>query len=320
VWPSLSLESPSRESGLFGGALAGVGDLDADGYGDLLVAALGEELEPGRAYLFPGGRQGPSAAPSQELSGAGEFGRALAGLGDLNGDGFADLGIGAYLGGEGAGAVHLFYGSPEGLGEEPDLLLAGPDGSGSHFGYALASGGDLNGDGYADLVVGAPNAEGARGQVFVYLGSSEGPDPLPETTLVGLNAGGGYFGYAVSGFGDGNGDGYADLAVGAFGVDGRRGRVLAYLGGPAGLVVPEEARIEGHFGGEGDFGWSLAPAGDADGDLLGDLVVGAPGVDDRQGRAYVHRGSVAALSSIPLQTLVGASGGSFGRALARADR
>ncbi len=316
----LTLESPGGAGSLFGGAVAGAGDVNGDGYGDLLVGAIGEGVTPGRVHLYLGGRLGPEGAPSVSFAGSGRFASALAGAGDVNGDGHADVLIGAYGAATSPGVVHLHLGSESGIADTPDRTYEGPDGNGGQFGFSVAGLGDVNGDGYADFAAGAPAANGSRGRVHVFHGQGAAAPDGPALSVDGVNAGGGFFGHSVAGLGDGNADGYADLAVGAFGVDDRRGRVAVLVGSGSGIVSTSRTTLEGVFGGQGDFGWAVSSAGDVDGNGRDDLVVGAPGVSDRAGRAYVYRGGPGGVGTTPLVSLIGASGGAFGRALAHADR
>ena len=214
----------------------------------------------------------------------------------------------------------MFDGSASGIAPTADLVIAGTVAEGQ-LGAGLAGAGDVNADGYADLVAGVPAADGAIGRILVFHGSAAGLDATPDADIPGNSAGGGFFGQAVAGVGDLDGDGIDDVAVGAFGVDGRTGRVSIFLGGMTGLRTPPAIRVDGPFGGNGDFGWTVAGAGDVDGSGAADLAVGSPGVDDGDGRVYVYRGSaLTGITPEPLRALVGPSGGSFGRALARPER
>ena len=317
--PDASLDAPDGEGSLFGSTLAGLGDVDGDGFGDLVVGAIGEGVTPGRAYVYAGTADGVGSTPARALIGAGRFASSVAGAGDVNGDGFADLLVGAYQAAGGAGQAHLFLGSASGIGVMPDHTWDGTDGAGAQLGFATAGLGDVNNDGFADFAVSAPAAVSSRGRVYVFHGETD-PPAMPATFVEGLNTGGGFFGHSVAGAGDVNGDGFSDLLVGAFGVDDRRGRASVISGGPGGVVPIGRLNIEGPFGGSGDFGWSVSGAGDVDGGGRHDIVVGAPGVDGGEGRAYVYRGSGALVEGMPFVQLIGASGGAFGRSLAHANR
>jgi len=314
--PSEVIDPPDGDGRRFGGAIAGAGDFDADGWADVVVAAVGEGVTPGRIHFFRGSPRGLEASPVRTVIGAGRFGAAVAGAGDVNGDGYSDVVAGAPAASTSRGEVGLFLGGPGGPAAVADAILVGPDADGQ-FGFSVAGAGDLDGDGLADVAVGAPATDRSVGRVHVFYGAETGFSTAPALSLAGLTSGGGVFGHAVAGLGDGDGDGFDDLAVGAFGVDGRRGRVAVFLGGATGLVGSTRTNVDGPYGGEGDFGWALASAGDVDGNGRPDLAVGAPGADTRSGRAYLFRGAAGGVGTTALVTLVGPPGGAFGRAVAQ---
>jgi hypothetical protein len=143
---------------------------------------------------------------------------------DVNGDGYADLIVGASSQDNpetNEGQAYVFFGSATGPSLTPDVTLDNPlDQAHGSFGFSVASAGDVNGDGYADLIVGASsqdNPETNEGQAYVYFGSATGPSVTPDVTLDNpLDQANGYFGRSVASAGDVNGDGYADLIVGAY--------------------------------------------------------------------------------------------------------
>jgi hypothetical protein len=132
--PDASIDAPATSNGRFGGSLAGVGDVDGDGYADLLVGAIGAGVTPGRAYLFRGGRLGLESTPAWDTTGSGQYGSTVAGIGDVNGDARPDVAVAAYAVSAMAGEVHVFLGSASGLGTAADLVLDAPDGGGGQFG------------------------------------------------------------------------------------------------------------------------------------------------------------------------------------------
>jgi hypothetical protein len=138
---------------------------------------------------------------------------------DANGDGYADLLVGARDLGTGSaetigpGHAYVYLGGPTGLAKNPSWTATGPA-TNSEFGTVVASAGDVNGAGYADAVVSAPGTGAYTGSVYVYLGGPGGLSSSPSVVLSGTQTGA-LFGGSVSSAGDVNGDGYADVIVGA---------------------------------------------------------------------------------------------------------
>ncbi|HEV8320446.1 MAG TPA: VCBS repeat-containing protein [Myxococcota bacterium] len=296
-------------------------DFNGDGYADLVVGAY-TASGTGRAYVYfggPGGLFDPT--PDGTLAGetAGDyFGYAVAPAGDVNGDGYDDIVVGAGsndTGGTDAGRAYVYLGGPGGTFDPaPDGALSGET-AGDQFGLSVASAGDVNGDGYDDLVVGARfNDAGGTdaGRAYVYLGGPGGTfEPSADSTLTG-EAAGDAFGSSVAPAGDVNGDGYDDLAVGAYLNDvaaADAGRAYVYLGNASATFGPvPSGTLTGEVAGD-RFGFSVAPAGDVNGDGYDDLVVGAYFNDaggTSAGRAYVYFGGPAAtFDSVPDGTLTG---------------
>lgn len=281
----------------FGSHVASAGDVNADGLGDVIVGAPSAPVgdgNPGQAFVYLGSRP-LDGAPDLILTGhawGDQFGKAVASVGDLNGDGYGDFIVGA----PGVdtdfetdvGAAYVYFGGPN-PGAAPGLTLPGNPGD-RFFGDAVAGAGDVNGDGYDDLIVGVvlnDTVGASGGRAYIYFGGRE-PDSIPDVTLL-LPPGAVNFGTAVSAAGDLDGDGYGDVVVGARGLD-RPGEVYGYRGGAAMDATPD-LKLTGGLPGD-QFGLSLAPLGDVDGDGFGDLLVGAPNDDSRAyhaGRAYVER-------------------------------
>lgn len=302
-----------QQGSRFGAAVAAAGDLNGDGYGDLVVGAAeynNGTTKTGAAMVFYGSRDGLSSTPDWSFISPyrdSNLGHAVAGGGDLNGDGYDDLLIGArwYPGTlDKEGGVLIFYGSEGGLPAAPDLLLAGGQ-AGAGLGSAVAGGGDVNGDGYADLLAGASTYDfnGAdAGTAALYLGGPSGLAATPAWTAYGEQEGA-WFGSAVALASDVNGDGYNDLVVGAPG-DGIRvtlGALYVYHGSDTGPGEHPDVVItagEPHS----NFGSSLAPAGDLDGDGHDDVLAGAhrETYDQRlDGVALLYFGSPAGLQLTP---------------------
>jgi hypothetical protein len=278
---------------LFGAAVACAGDVNGDGYDDVLIGAPnGQITSPcgaagGSVYLYYGGPSGLQASWgwSAQLCGdqLAEFGSAVGTAGDVNGDGFDDIIVGAWsTGGLSAsnGTAYVYYGSASGPGSSPNWTVNGA--ANERFGISVGTAGDVNGDGYADVVVGAqltinPNFALATGSARVYLGGPGGLSTFASQTILGDQVGC-EFGDAVGTAGDVNGDGYADIVVGApyydfSGAD--RGEVLVYLGGPSGVATTPFWYEYGAQAGA-RFASSVTTAGDVDGDGLADVIVGSP--------------------------------------------
>src|SRR6185503_12648564 len=146
-----------------GNSVASAGDVNGDGYGDVIVGMENydnSQVNEGRALVYLGGTVGPTttAAWSAESNeGSSHFGRSVASAGDVNGDGYGDVIVGAPDHGtplHNAGAAYVYLGSATGLALDPAWMVKG-DRPEARFGYSVASAGDVNGDGYGDIIVGA---------------------------------------------------------------------------------------------------------------------------------------------------------------------
>lgn len=221
--PAWTAES-DQVSAFFGSSVATAGDVNGDGYSDVVVGAEfydnGQDNE-GRAFVYHGSATGLATLPAwtaeSDQVGA-RFGNAVATAGDVNGDGYSDVAVGAYLWDNphsDEGRAYVYHGSASGLSvlnwfAEGNQLEA-------EFGGSVATAGDVNGDGYSDLIVGArryDNGEEDEGQAFVYHGSAIGLSSVPSRTLES-NLADANFGQSVAMAGDVNGDGYSDVLVGA---------------------------------------------------------------------------------------------------------
>jgi hypothetical protein len=323
--PAWSAADTIQDQARFGSGVASAGDVNGDGFSDVLVAAAlldNREVDEGRVFLYLGSSSGLNtmAAWTAESDQAGaNFGVALASAGDVNGDGFSDVVVGApgFGSGEaGEGRAFLYLGSANGLSPTASWT-AESNQAGSRFGSSVASAGDVNGDGFSDVVVGAPtfdNGNTDNGQAFLYLGSEIGLNPAPAWTARGPHRNA-QFGCSVASGGDVNGDGYSDAVVGAFqentitGYNGTPagGRVYLYLGSLIGLGTSESWTASSDQP-VASLGLSVASAGDVNGDGYSDVVVGAPNFDNAgndSGRASLYFGSATGLSSMPAWTAFG---------------
>ena len=318
-------------------SVATSGDVNGDGFSDLLVGAAGfdgGQADEGAAFLFYGAGDAPATqvAWSAQASGGWRlFGQSVAAAGDIDGDGYGDVIVGdpSFLGGGGTavGLAALYPGAAGGPAATPSWTASGL--ADSAFGISVAGAGDVDGDGYPDVIVGASDHSNSllrEGAAFLYRGGPAGLTASPAWSVEGELAGA-RLGWSVAGAGDVNGDGYGDVAIGApdHTPDGSAallyaGRVRVYHGGPTGLgAIPAWT----HDGDEyaSDFGYSVASAGDVDGDGASDLVVGDPlhlGTF-LGGQSYLFTGGPGGLSSTPSWTVEGEDAvDDFGRSVATA--
>ena len=282
---------------LFGMAVTGAGDLNGDGYGDVVVGAPGKTNDRGRFYVFHGSSNGLSATAWINIDGTAQgdqFSARVAGLGDVDGDGYGDVAISAPA--PASPYVRVYFGGSGGINASTLYTLSG--GFYDSFGSGLSDAGDVNGDGYADILVGAATVGGSSGAAYLYLGDSTRVAPSAAFAVAGVS--GDALGQDVAGLGDVNGDGFADFAIGAPYADSPDdgGDVLVYLGSatnPVYQATLSSAQAYAHFG------ISVAAAGDVDGDGFADLLVGLDGWDgsiwENVGAAQLFLGSPAGLSA-----------------------
>jgi hypothetical protein len=323
-----------HENDMFGLALAGVGDVDQDGFDDVLIAAPqcndGAKVG-GKIYWYRGTPAGLEEEPAWTATGTepwAALGWSVAPFTHLSFDGFGDIVVGMPGWSDATpkvrGSALLYAGSKQGPSREPTQRLVAET-PGTLFGYAVATG-DVNHDGHDDLMVGEPFADDRAGRAHLYL-VQEGRYPdRPTCTLRG--APGSSFGITVA-LGDFNGDGYADAAIGAAGAGfGRQleacGAAFIFKGTRTGLDTLATV-LPGRQAGE-TFGAALLFAGDLDADGFGDLVVGAENGshgEDAEGLAEIYFGSNHGLSahgSLLLESnLMGANFGGHGGAAGDLD-
>lgn len=314
--PESDWTSFTAQDANYGYAAASAGDVNGDGYEDVIVGANwydNGQVDEGAAFVFLGSPTGlnplfdwryESNTPQEE------FGIAVSTAGDVNGDGYDDVLIGANSPlASSMGKAYVFYGSPTGLTAVPAWVATGEQ-IADKFGTAVASAGDVNNDTYDDIIIGAPEYNGTSGvpsgRAYVYYGSAAGlsttADWIAESDLDGSR-----FGISVNSAGDVNNDTFADVIIGApdYAPNGVTGLTAVYLGGQNGLPAanPPVATLgdassvligQLPFGAPHQFGFAAAAAGDVNGDGFGDVIVGAPGYGDQfgvYGAAFVYFGT-----------------------------
>ena len=270
----------------FGTAVSSAGDVNGDGYDDILIGASGFGNYTGRTYLYLGSAS-PDTVAEAIYTGQNtgdQFGESVSGAGDVNGDGYDDFLIGSKAHNSSAGRITICFGAVSVA--SITMLFVNGSAANDQFGDTVASAGDVNGDGYDDILAGASGAASSAGSVTLFLGAASF-DVIPDAILTGEGSAD-FFGASLSAAGDLNHDGFADFAVGAYGYSDNTGRVYIYLGGETveespGLTLTGES--PGNY-----FGFSLAGVGLFDGDFYADILVGAPQVQFYTGRVYLYLG------------------------------
>ncbi len=349
-----------------GWSVSSAGDVNGDGYDDLVIGAFGAAppigFDSGETYLVYGGASAPGTDGVLDLgaldgtngfilTGIDRFdfsGRSVSSAGDVNGDGYDDLIIGAWgadpNGDDRAGETYIIYGGANAPGTRGRFNLSMLDGTNGFIltgideydgsGRSVSSAGDVNGDGYDDLIIGAryadPNGE-SSGESYVIYGGANAPgiggvldlsalDGTNGFILNGIDAGDNS-GWSVSSAGDVNGDGYDDLIIAARSADpngDNSGETYIVYGGasaPGTGGVLDLSMLNGTNGfiltgiDMGDYsGWSVSSAGDVNGDGYDDLIIGAPFAapnGDNSGETYIVYGGATGTESLTPVTAQG---------------
>ena len=321
-------------------SVSGAGDVNGDGLDDLIVGAHNADPNgnsaAGESSVVFGKADGTAVELSNIAAGTGGFvingidaddysSRSVSGAGDVNGDGLDDLIVGAYQadpnGNGNAGESSVVFGKADGTAVNLSDIAAGTGGfvingidADDYSGWSVSSAGDVNGDGLDDLIIGVrdedPHDNADSGASFVVFGKADSTD----VELSDIEAGSGGFvingidaddrsGHSVSGAGDINGDGLADLIVGSYWADPngneKAGESSVVFGKADGTAVElSSINLGSNSGGfvingvsAGDnAGFSVSGAGDVNGDGFDDLIVGVYGDDpngDNSGSANV---------------------------------
>lgn len=295
----------------YGTCVATAGDVNADGYSDVIIGApqAQSSVSGGVAYVYHGSPSSLETTASwTKLSNQAQamFGFSVNTAGDVNGDGYADVIVGApyWDGGQAyEGGAWVYHGSANGLISAPAWHKES-DQSNAQFGYAVSTAGDVNGDGYDEVIVGEPyydSPEEDEGGVWVYAGSAAGLSTAPYWSKASNQAGARY-GWSVGSAGDVNADGYLDIIVGAPYWDGDvedEGGAWLYLGSASGLAYAPAWHTTSDQE-DSEYGYSVGTAGDVNRDGFSDVIIGAPRWDNGQvneGSAYIYLGGGYGLSS-----------------------
>ena len=341
-----------------GVSVSGAGDINGDGFADVVIGATGVDTAGGGAagaayVVFGSGSVFASSIDLSALDGSNGFrldgtgtasftGGSVSSAGDVNGDGIDDLIVGTDL----ANTSYVVFGSNSGFASNIELsTLDGSNGfrfggidSGDRTGSSVSGAGDVNGDGFDDLIAGAPGGDAGgnlnAGESFVVFGSSGGFAPrLGLTSLDGNNGfrldgidGLDRSGRSVSGAGDINGDGLADVIIGAYRGDPNgnqfAGQSFVIFGSSKGFSASLSLstldgsngfRLDGIVAGD-ETGISVSGAGDVNGDGIDDLIIGASRGDPgnqilNAGQVYVVFGSTDSFAAtVDLADLDGTNG------------
>jgi len=325
-----------------GRSVSTAGDINHDGYDDIIVGAYGWSGQTGAAYVIYGGEKSSmsnwdfsvGAMLSPHTTGfmmkgsasSDQLGWSVSTAGDVNKDEYADIIVGANGKRSASGAAYVIFGGEKSSMSDLDwstttvtpsvngFMLIGPSGN-NQLGISVSTAGDINNDGYADIITGAYRWSSNTGAVYVIYGGERSSmlnydfdapsalDPLTTGFIMTGNTASTYFGWSVSAAGDMNKDGYNDILVGAYGESSSRGSVYVIYGGEKSsmkhLVFSSETLdpsstgfiITGNANSD-QFGFAVSVAGDINNDGYKDIIIGANTKSSNKGAAYViHTGS-----------------------------
>jgi hypothetical protein len=297
-----------------GCSVAGAGDVNGDGFDDILIGAWGHNSYTGKVYLIFGNASGFSMdtdLSNADASFIGEdsgnrAGCSVAGVGDVNNDTYDDILIGANYRDSQKGEVYLILGKESGWTLDTSLSTANAsfigEANGDQLGQSVAGVGDVNNDGYTDFLIGAEGYSSYTGRVYLFYGnetlgwSMDEVVSIANATFTG-EASSNFAGCSVAGAGKVNSDNYDDFLIGAYGNgDGGNEAGKTYLfygdGTPYSGNINLSNANASYIGEESNdqAGKSIAGVGNVDGDDYDDFIIGAPGNSSKPGTAYLILG------------------------------
>ena len=281
------LESAGTDNG-FGYSTSSAGDFNNDGFEDLIVGAYGYNHYRGRSYIYYGGENPDNEV---DITFAGEdiedsnFGWSVAGIGDINNDGYDDVAVGAiFYATNLPGKFYIYYG-----GANPDSLVdvvINQNNANDWLGYFITAAGDVNNDGIDDFAVGAVGTQSTKGKAYLYLGSENFSGEAALTYNDGTS--GSWFGASVGSL-DFNNDGFNDVIIGAPGHNNLTGKFDLYYGSATPDNISDYT-VDGYQA-ESVFGHTVAGLNDFNDDGFDDIITGATDYGSQnKGQAYVYYG------------------------------
>ena len=311
-----------------GRSVVNVGDVNGDGFFDTVVGIPNFGVSnSGAIQITLGDENGVNLDNNVHIdisnSGA-QFGFSVTGAGDINLDGFDDVAVGApfYSNGENnEGAVFVYLGGPSGLSSSAIRIIEG-NRSGAQLGFSVSGNGDINGDGFSDIIMGMPGfipdtvksssrskgTPSPKGGVGLLLGALIGQiGNLPDAVIEGIEEGA-RSGKTTAMLGDVNGDGLDDFGVGSPehstpGLD-KRGAATIYGGSRNISNIQPVAEFVGELAND-SVGGHIERLGDINEDEIEDFAIGASGVNNNEGAVYIHQGASSGISEKPRIILEG---------------
>jgi len=310
-----------------GSAVNCAGDVNGDGISDIIIGAPYANDQSGSAYVIYGKKAGHNNMETSSLkqeegfrlngvSPYSQFGKAVSGAGDVNGDGIDDIIIGVPLAENRAGKAYVVFGKKEArenmyFGDEQMDLNEGFTVTGleySSLGTSVSKGGDPNGDGIDDIVIGSPKAGGNQGAAYVIFGRKDGglkninlmlEDLSPERGFTISGKSMNYLGTAVGQGGDFNGDRIDDVLVGSFQMNFNQGAAQIFYGSQSRLEdVTLGSELDpvkwSYFQGDSKIrtiGYSVSGIGDFNKDGIDDVIIGSRDAYMGKGAAFIIFGS-----------------------------